>query len=261
VLRTSLLVVLAAALAACQVTNPYAPHALAETPTDEAVEGRSTWAVPLVVPGSTVRVVPFAREREVHWFGDRDHFVEGPYAVQRGHYLGSQRASPADSEERRTSAGELRWHNAVVVDLADGSQWPLLDQRGVLSHYWMRLDRTDDGSMRGTALMLSATVEDSNGDGKLDSLDASRALVVETDERRARFVSPEGTQLRDVLYDPALDVAILMLASDSDGDGRFTALEAPEPFVLDLETGAPLRRLIDDETAQRVEAALDSPRK
>ena len=142
-----------------------------------------------------------------------------------------------------------------MVDLEDGTQWPLLAQRGVLSRYWMRIDHREEQRV-STALLFAATVEDTNGDGKLNSLDAVRALRTDPDGRNPRLISPAGTQLHDVLFDPVADVAVLMIATDTDRDGKFSVKERVEPFLLELGSDQPLRRLISPETKAAVEAAL-----
>jgi len=153
----------------------------------------------------------------------------------------------------------VRWHNAVVVDIESGEQWPLLDRRGVLSRLWMRLARPEDGPARSSALVFAATVEDSNGDGLLNDLDARRALLTDGAGRTPRYVSPAGTQLRDVHFHPELDRAILMVASDSNGDGVFSDEEPAEPYALSLQGDTPALPLVSSESREAVEGLLERP--
>ena len=247
---------------ACQMPGQYGtPYAMSETPVSEAVSGRPTWGRPLELLGTPSRILPYAREHQLTWFSDRDTFSEGGHAArgsgyESSYYLGT--GLDQAEQRRRTRTERLRWHNGVVVDLSGGAQWPLLEERGVLSRYWVRIDRGEDGRGGVTALLFAATVEDTNGDGKLDDRDAARALQVDADGRDPRFVTPAGTQLREVLFDSELDVAILMLASDDDGDGVFSADEAVDPYLLELDGGG-LRPLISPEALQAVEATLDAP--
>ena len=232
-------------------TSPRRSYALSETSTAESVEGRSTFGRPMVLPGGTTRIVPFSRERGVGWFSDRDHFDEG------GPSSPGPSAAWTSDRPRARATGHLRWHNGVVFDLESGEQWPLLTQRGVLSRYWMRLDGPDEISLRCGALIFAATVEDTNGDGYLNDLDAIRALMTDRDGRNPRFVTPPSTRLFEVVFDPVEDVAILMIATDTDGDGEFSPTEAPEPFTLDLKSASEVERLIAPETRRAINAPLD----
>ena len=96
---------------------------------------------------------------------------------------------------------------------------------------------------------------DSNGDGKLDDRDAVRALALDQDGRNPRFVTPENTRLVDVIYDDSEHLAYLMVLEDSNGDGEFSADEAPRPYLYRFGENRAVPMLTPD-TVQRVENAL-----
>lgn len=210
---------------------------MATTPVDGVVEGRPTWGAPMLLPGTSSRIVPYARESRVGWFGDYDRFAEGgkgTYGLSEGSYSGA---------DVTTASGSLRWHNGVVVDLEGGAQWNLLGERGILSRYWMRV-ATDNAGSRSTGLVFAATVEDSNGDGVLDDRDAMRALYTDGAGSSPRYVTPAGTQLRSVSFDPEKQTAVLMVAHDDDGDGTFEDAEAPAPYLLRLTGDQPAEPMV-----------------
>ena len=238
-------------LAACETTYPAGrarPHVMSETPTAKEVEGRATWGEPISIPGHSTWVVPYSRERPAGFFSDWDNFAEGGAA---SYFLA--RGAEGSPQSLGWRSGAVRWHNAAVVELESGAQWPLLEQRGVLSRYWMSVGPTGSGQTAATSLLFAATVEDTNDDGILNDLDATRALYCEPDGRNPRFISPEGTQLRGIV--PIQQGRFfLMLARDADGDGVFSDQEPPEPYLPGLEGEA--RRLIDPEVRERIEALL-----
>ncbi|MEM9801790.1 MAG: hypothetical protein AAGA20_15805 [Planctomycetota bacterium] len=224
---------------------------LAETPSSGPVEGRPTWGPPLALPGTSTRIIPFARETSIGWFGDKDRFAEGG---ARTYAVGGD--APSDKLVRTTASGTLRWHNGVAHDVDTDEQWPLLDRRGIVSRYWMRVDRSSFGA-RSTALVFAVTDEDTNGDGMLDDRDAVRALATDGDGRAPRYISPAGTQLRSLVFDDDRDLVVLMIASDLDGDGKFRAEETAEPYAFDLTSGGDAIPLIRPSTRAVLDAALD----
>ncbi|MEL6432046.1 MAG: hypothetical protein AAFU73_01530 [Planctomycetota bacterium] len=254
-LRRPLALLLSAALFSCASLQPGADvdpyvngHILSPTRATSDVSGRSTWKDPVRVPGRDELLFPFAVEREVWLLGDQDHFAEGGFSNEL-----TRRERNSAGGWLKPGATRLRWHNAVVADIATGVQWALLDRRGVLSSAW-----TSEGASppETTTLLLRATVDDTNSDGTLDDEDASRALLVDFDARTARFVTPADLRLHSVDLETIPDAALLMLAADEDGDGEFEVHEAPRPYLLDLRTGLAARPLIGGDLAREIEGRM-----
>ncbi|QDV09849.1 hypothetical protein Poly30_54090 [Planctomycetes bacterium Poly30] len=260
--KTPALVTLALFVASCQSGSLYENAAtresyrLSETPVDEAVEGRPTFGDPLPIPGSRSRIIPFSRESTVGWFGDRDHFSEGGLSSFADESQARLRApSPAGLFRR------IRWHNAAIHDLESGEQWTLLEERGVLSSLWIKLSTErnfpdKEARQVASALIFSATTADTNGDQKLNDLDGVRALVTDGDGRNPRLVTPPGTQLVSVQFDPTFDVAILMARVDLNGDGKFTDSEPPRPFLYRFGEDR-AEPLLTEATLDVIEGALE----
>lgn len=230
-------------------------YALASTKAEGVTKGRSTWGEPVRLRGDRHLLFPFAIESKVELFGlwDADRFDEGG--------LDSRQKQRIDLESQRdtgASGYSIRWHNAVALDLEEGKQWPVLEERGILSHYWVLEEaRGRWGSKKEAGaqhLLFHATVEDTTGDGTLDDRDASRALFVDLEAGAARYVTPPGTRFHAVRFDLVDDAAILFVAEDEDGDGKFETREAPTPWILDLRAGGMATPLIDGDLAKRVGA-------
>ncbi len=251
--RLAFLTLVAAASLSCEAAGRYpgqvaAPtHTFAETRTDQEVEGRPTFGTPVPILGTSSRLVPFSRETKLGWFSDRDNFREGGALFFND---GGRESVPG---QRQTSS--VRWHNAVVHDLRTGEQWTLLEQRGIISRFWLRVDWADERASHN-GHVFGVTVTDSNGDGKLDDYDPIRALATDRDGRNPRFITPEGTRLADVHYDGQEDLAYLMVSEDADGDGEFSTEEAPRPYLYRFGENRAVPMLMAD-TVERIESALE----
>ncbi len=102
-------------------------YGMSKTHVDRAVKGRARFQVPMAVPGTSTRIIPFSMETEHSWLSDKDHFREGGLRFE---------VAPSNASwvtESRSRGHSLRWHNAAVHDLATGEQWSLLATRGVIS--------------------------------------------------------------------------------------------------------------------------------
>lgn len=253
------------ALGAASCHSPIMPSAdrsygISETRTDKAVRGRPTFGSLLAIPGSRTRIIPFTRESSIGWFGDSDHFAEGGVSAFRSAVPDNRSRSSAASVMSR----KIRWHNAALHDFRSGEQWTLLSERGVLSRYWMHVHPVPIMETAGevlthvaaSTLIFAATTSDTNGDQRLDDLDEVRALATDGNGRNPRFVTPEGTQLVDVQFDDELNVAILMVRVDLNGDDEFSEDEPPRPFVYELG-GDQAKPLLEPSTLSVIEGALE----
>ena len=231
---------------------------ISKTRVSEPIKGRATFHLAVPLPGRDALLLPFARESAAGLFGSRknkgigdwDHFSEG------GSWRRSFQASESDAL-RATQTEEVRWHNAVLHDFSAGTEAVVLDQKGVLSRYWMRLDRGSVEELwRVTALLFGATVHDTNGDGVLDDEDAIALILM--DGQEARLVTAPHTDLLHLAFDPTGNRALLYLALDEDLSGTFDINEGPIPFVLDLSGSGPAQALIKEQSMGVIDRALDS---
>jgi hypothetical protein len=82
------------------------------------------------------------------------------------------------------------------------------------------------------------------------------AIVADGDGRRPRTVTPVGSQIWNVAFDPDTGLAYLYAVPDTDHDGVFTTDDAPEPCVFDPRTDAPALPVVSPELRQRLTALL-----
>ena len=103
--------------------------------------------------------------------------------------------------------------------------------------------------------MFSATVDDTNGDGNLDALDASVAIVTAGDGRSPRRVTPADAQLLAVGFLPELDALQLRVLFDTDGGG-FGSRDLALTYWLGPDGAEEAVPLLGEDSKHRVEALL-----
>ena len=231
---------------------------LSPTPTEGEVDGGSAWLAPLPIPGRTGRILPVARLEERGWFGDSDNFAEGGRSAEFRAFT-----SVAEEVASSVTSREVRWHNALVYDLAKGEQWPLLRERAVISRIWIKLEPLrvgQDGTperRRAECLLFAVTTEDTNGDGLLDDRDALGLLQTDGDGSNPRPATPAGTKVASVSFDEDTRTILVMLQSDEDGDGEFDEDEWPRPYVLGIGSKGLAEALVAPESRAAIDGALD----
>lgn len=202
-------------------------YTIVTTTTLGTLEGRATLAMPIPIRGHDTVLVPFTIE-ESHRRRDRDPYASGGYAYD------IHRSTPHQSISG--SGGPVRWHNAIVRDRTSQDEWLILNQRGVIG-WWMAFgDASRDARVtaRTDGLLFLATVEDSNGDGKLDDRDATVAIVTDADGRNPRVITPPGTQVWNVTYDHPGRRLFMYVVEDSSGNGRFGPEDLAVPYTYPL---------------------------
>lgn len=229
---------------------------LSPTRVRKPVKGRPTFQAPIPLPGGAV-LVPFAREttaglfgnREFRGIGDWDNFAEG--GSWRRTFAGS-----ASSELRAVIELPARWHNAVLHHFGQDAQSVVLNEKGIISRYWMCLDRANTKSpWRLTTLLFGATLEDTNGDGDLDDEDAMGLVVMEPGG--GRLVTGPGQDLVTLIFDEASDHALAYLVTDENGNGKFDLMEGPVPYVVDFSGPVTVAPMVHEESRRAIDGALD----
>lgn len=244
-------------LAGCQSGGAPAKRTIAPTTVDAPVRGRAALERPIELAGHDVVLVPFVQENDKGWFESEDPYGRG-LARRRGAIAGDgwlENAGIGVRNGARYVASSVRWHNAFGRDLSTGERWMLLDRRGVISSAALLAPpRSSDPTIY--RVLLLATTEDTNGDGRLDILDGRRLWIADGDARNPRPAMPEGTHLVRAWIDWAQDTAYLMVLTDTDGDGAFTDADERAPWSLHLGGVAPAEPLVDEQTVARARALL-----
>ena len=222
----------------------------AEVPAERPVEGRPALGTPIPIAGSSTQLVPFGFARPK---GFTDNFrLPGGLSLRKllGRKLpwqGSQLAGPKPTR--------VAWQNVVFADpLADRAD-PLLAFRAVIVQ--AVIHETSGGRGRAGGLWAFTVVNaDTNGDGLLGPGDTGSVLLSSAEGLWARRATPEGAgsfELVSIDDHPGTALVQLRLRRDADGDGRFTAADPVEPWVVDPASGAPAERVVPLETVQRLE--------
>ena len=159
-------------------------------------------------------------------------FGDGPTAIFPG--------GPLEAGELHSGA-EPDW--SFARDIAE-MEFELVST-GTSRTIWLEVV---DGKAISRALAFAVTMDDTNGDGALDDLDAALVLVTDGDGRNPRFVSPPEQQVASLEFAAGGDVLLLMLRADANGDSEFEADEPLTPWVVDVPSGSKARRLVGSES-------------
>lgn len=186
-------------------------------PTEGAVEGLGTYGIPFQLPGSETWISSFVITEDPWLFRDPDQFSEGGLAGSGVTQAGSSR--PAEFRSI-----DVRWHDAVFSNGQGTESWSLLNRRGFISNWWLLLDSTEDASFARLSV-FSAVIDDTNGDGFLDNMDAAVAIVTDGEGRHIEIATPEHMQLAAVHYLRDTQMLGFEVREDKDGDGKFSSDE------------------------------------
>jgi hypothetical protein len=234
--------------------GPPPSYGQSPTPVTGLVEGRATLAMPFVVPGSSTCLVPLSIERRDSFWRDNDPFSSGGWASQR-------RAVPSvtDGSVRTTpSPISVRWHNVAFIDTRTGEQWLLVSERGVISAMLLG-GRWVDGKFITTTIVFLATHEDTDADGMLTDRDAAVAIATDADGRNPRVISPPGTQVWNMRYEPEVNRVFLYLAMP-DIAGEYSWVRSPAPYVFaPSEPGGRAHPLVSASLLSHAEGMLGRP--
>lgn len=258
------LVLMGAVLVGCKSSMVRDRHIPAEVRTDQPTEGRPTLAMPIALPESDTLVVPFTLERPKRWLEDADQFELESTTVSKSEYV---RASVAAYQYGGGSgvgqSRSVRWHNAVFQQI-DGYAWLALDQRGVISqfdlvgHWVVEKQEEDEKTMRFVCkgVLLTATVEDTDGDGELTSRDANILIAGDADGKGLHTITPPGTQVRSMSYNEKLDRVLILVVSDSNGDLAFTDADSAAPYQYRPGDDSPATPLVHPNVIEQAEQQL-----
>lgn len=237
-------------------------HAPVVTTTEQPMQGRTTLGMPISVLGRSTVIVPFSIEERKGLLDDKDPYSRGGYPATSDMRFMDPSVNKRYSWNSQTSS---RWHNAIIRDLSSNQEWTILDRRGVIAQYTMMLNTTVT-PMRGDvvesvtscqAILFIATVDDTNGDGSLNDLDANVAILAEGDGRNPRPISPPRAQVWESRFDEETQQVYLLVVSDTNGDGRFSTDDEPVPYALPISGAGMAQPVVSETMLKRVEGLLD----
>ncbi len=203
-------------------------------PTTGKVEGVPTYGSPFQLPGHMTWISSLVITKNSSFFRDSDPYSEGGLA-------GSGMASADAALPPQFRSIEVRWHDAVFTDGRGGDSWPLLGQRGFVSHWWLMLDYTD-GVPISQLSIFSAVIDDTNGDGLLDNKDAAVAILTDADGRNPHVVTPRHLQLASMRYMAKSKLIGFEMREDANKDGKFASDEPVRFYFLDQSMTSPVAK-------------------
>ena len=223
-----------------------------EVPADGPVVGRPTLGSPIRIGNSSTALIPFGFGRP-KTFGDN---FELPSKATIGEWF----FGPPVPREGNLFAGPapqaVFWQNAIFADPIAGTARALLDHRAVIVQAVL-VDKELAPAISEGLWAFTVVSEDTDGDGFLRADDTGVVLLTSPTGRWARRATGGGTrggqELVSISEQPGTAFLLLRLRRDADGDGRFTATDPVEPWVIDPARGGPGTRLVPLETVHRLE--------
>lgn len=262
------------AMTGCESPQAHRRHIPSEVKVDAPTEGRPTLGAPIQLPESEVFVVPFTMDRPKHWLEDSDQFTTGKYstatqsyspAPQSGLFAGGR--YEGEPSNRAGLSRSVRWHNAVVCQ--DGAAGKLvLDRRGLISRIevlgpWVEVrnpDRKQDEPIEyrfePKAVLMLATLTDTNKDGQLTSEDANVLIAGDPNADDLHPITPPDTQVWSTGYNDKLNLILIMVASDSNGDGLFSVADSAAPYIYTPGDDGPAKPLVEPSLTEQAERLL-----
>ncbi len=237
-------------LLGCASGSPsHDPTTIAGTTAMGAIEGRPTFQMPIAIPSTEVVMVPFALQSAKTLFEDDDPYTRGGIAYMPA----SAAASTRYDRSVETRQSDVRWHNVIFRDLRSGEEWPLLEKRGIIGRWHMfghAAIKDQPWTCRG--LVFIAVTDDTNRDGSLDDRDARVAILTDPNGRKPRVISPTDSQVWSVASSDTLDVLHLMIARDTNADGRFDFQDVATPNWMWLSDQGPALPTTSEAMRERV---------
>lgn len=236
-------------LAGCSESFRPDDHKFTETTATGNIEGRPTLLMPIDVPGKPVSIVPFAIMERKGPFEDEDPFSKaGVSPLSRNTPMG---LSFLFERMPFLPGGNVRWHNAVIKNHASGGERTILDARGVISRYQM-LGTVRDNSVRVDAIVFLVSTSDTDRNGLIDDRDSAHIIMTDGEGQSPRVVTPEDAQVWGMAYNESERRAYLLVVHDADGDGEFTTLDPPQPYVLSIDGAGRAVPLVSDDSRRRI---------
>lgn len=258
-LGAALVAGLGVAMGACSSTmtsSPRAPqdeYVVTRTPAQGEIFGRPSYDAPITLVGANTVLVPFAVRTGRSWWRDNDPYTAGGvYAAgsaSRERTIGQTYLYPM--------GGQVRWHNAIIRDMATGQERIVLQDRGVIGAwaYYCIIDGTT-GTRSPRVLAFVAIPRDTNGDGDMNDLDARVLMVAEPNGTNIRAITPADAQVWNMQYDAELDALMIQLGRDTNRDGRIDFDDVGMPFIWRRGVDAVAVPVISDDSRGRVEQVI-----
>lgn len=229
-------------------------YVVTRTPSQGQLVGRPTFDAPITLGGSNCVLVPFAVRTQKTWWRDSDPYSAG------GVY--ASRSAAGELYERRdvyplATGGQVRWHNAIIRDMATGQERLVLNDRGIIGG-WAYYSVFDATTKVRTPRVLAFVVvpKDTNRDGEMNDLDGRVLMVCEPNGTNLRAITPEDAQVLNMQYDAELDALMIQVGRDTNRDWKIDTDDVSMPYIWRRGVDQVAVPLVSDETRGRVEQVI-----
>lgn len=238
-------------------------HIPSEVTTDKPTVGRPTLGMPMFLPESDVSVVPFTVDRARRWLEDADRFeAEAMSKVSRSSYVAYTNQGGLGQIGISQS---VRWHNAVIQPKLGEGQL-VLNEKGMISRFeivghWVENEREDKNEEKTyrfvpKALLFLATTQDTDGDKQLTRSDANVLLAADENGGGLHRITPADMHVQATRYNAEHNIILIMLASDTNGDGLFTEADSAAPYTYTPGSEDAAKPLVDPRKTEQAERLL-----
>lgn len=231
-------------------------HITSEVNVDKPIEGRPTLGMPIQLPESEVFVVPFTIDRPKRWLEDADQFQTSSLSASKMPQSVMPRRQFDQDYSQPGLSRWVRWHNAVIGG-ANSKGKLVLDRKGIISKLeivgpWVEVedpDREKDDPIEykfvPKATLFLATLEDSDGDGQLTDRDPNVLIAGDLQAGGLHPITPPNAQVTSTFYNAELNHVLIMVTSDTNGDGFFTVADSAAPYIYTPGDAGVAKPLID----------------
>ncbi|XAM01383.1 hypothetical protein OT109_08305 [Phycisphaeraceae bacterium D3-23] len=134
------------------------------------------------------------------------------------------------------------------------------DRRGIITDFAFLGQVTFDKDAKPTtdlrAVLFTAVVHDTNGNGQFGYHDEETLLVGDGAGNGLHAINPPGTQVERMRYDPLDNTLYLLLIADTNGDTRFTQADTSQPYAYTLGDDGLAQPMVDADLIERAESLL-----
>jgi hypothetical protein len=248
---------------ACLTGCAAAPEGLDVRARSKSAAAYSAFGKPIVVEGSRWVVIPFVVEPAPGSAGfspSSGFSVSGVSGPPRYGWSGSASGSGF------VSTSNAHWNNLVFHDPETGTNRLVLDHRAVIMEaFFPTAGAETPGAAPGrlapdvAGVFLVVADADTNGDGYLNSGDASVLYRCDLSAANLTALTPAGTQFQDFTVDARTRSLYARFLRDGDGSHKFDYRDKTSVVRVDLTRPGMGVSVLDPDVAARA-AAIVAPR-
>lgn len=181
-----------------------------------------------------------------------------PRSLKKGIFQARSQLSIANASESGIISGlDSRYKgfniNIVFHNLKTGETHLLLDKQAIL--YWETLELKKQKDKPVNKMLLLRMIEkDTNGDKKLDELDALAGYLSDLSGKKLQRITPPNTHLVNWKYERERGLIFLWIAKDYDNDKKFTEKDGLNLLKVNINQPTIGTEIISDKIRQKLKS-------